>query len=217
MKKSKVLFFFLAFACISHATVTIQFQAGNFTDRLGNSLADGALGALVVDTSGAGFAGLVDGSSDLIGSNLLVGESLGAANVVIIGLLSSSDIGTGAGAFADTFSVSYTGGISQGDNFGLYWFPSISVVGTTVGNSVDYGFYRSDTVDSNAGADIAFVAPVDGFSYSLFTFDDSIDGSAPTALSFQAEFTTTAVPEPSAFALLAGVFGLVMVASRRRR
>jgi len=215
MKIKIILLSLFAVISVGHASITVQFQGGNFSDKLGAALLDGALGAVVADTTGAGFSGLTDGSLDLVGSTLSVGQTLGSSNVSILGLVAASDIGTGAGGFADTFSVTYTGGLAQGDNLGFYWFPTLTSVGGSVGNSVDYGFYRSDTVDVNAGADIAFVAPVDGFSYSLFTFDSSIDGSAPNASAFQAAYTT-AVPEPYSFALLAGCFGLAWVMVRRR-
>ena len=213
----RIFILFVASSVYAFATFTIQFQAGNFTDRSGGLLLDGSLGILVADTDGSGFSGLVDGSSDLIGSSLSVGNTLGASNVLILGITASSDIGTGGGGFSDFYSLNYSGDFGEGDDLGFYWFPEIDIIGSTISPSTDYGFYSSSVLDADAGADVSFTDNLpDSGSYSLATFDSSIDGSSPDPSFFQAQFTS-AVPEPSTYALFAGVLTLGYIVVRRRR
>ena len=220
MKKINILTLALLLSSTySFATVTLQFQAGNFSDRNGTGLVDGMLGLLVADTSGAGFAGLADGSADLNGSTLAVGNTLGASNIQIVGITGASDIAGGNGGFADTYTLTYNNDFGAGDDLGFYWFSEINTPNATIGEGTDYGFYSSSVVDTAAGADVSFTSQLsDTGSFILATFDSSIDDSDPVAGAFQAQYTSfvTAVPEPSAFAILTGLCALGTVMVRRR-
>lgn len=101
------------------------------------------------------------------------------------------------------FSGLYSGssGVSQSSLVGLNWF-SYTFASAAVGGSI------ADTADffANTQFDAA------GFQYVA----KRVTSSGGLDMQF-ADFTVTAIPEPSSFAALAGLAGLGFVALRRRR
>jgi hypothetical protein len=162
---------------------------------------------------GAGFIGILvadegttPGIASALDTILNVGNYLGgSSDDRIIGLTTSvaNVAATGYSGFQQDFtSLSYSGNFNAGDKLYLLWFPTISVAGSTVGDAVSYGVYRTDTINVASGANIAFIAPADNNLYDMSAYLDSIaPGSGVTPAQFTAS-AVTAVPEPSACMLL---------------
>lgn len=201
----------LLFSSQLHASVTVQFSAGSIR-QFDNTLASlGSKGVLVADTGNDGFLGdYINSSLDLgafDGSTLAVGQTLGStSNDQIVGVFDVTDFGGGFVGFNDEINFNL-GSVSTGQALALYWFPTV-FSSDIVGNLTQYGFFRSDSADS--GADIGFFVQADGSNDILAAVDSTFDTTAPSPSRL------TAVPEPSSFALLAGVFGLAWVMVRHR-
>lgn len=182
------------------ASFTVEFQLGNFSDSAGNLLSNGSLGVLVADTDGSGvfgISGIIDDttgltvSPDLTGSILAEGNTLGAASVLILGILESNNITTGSdGGFSETLTLSYTGAFDQGDDLGFYWFPETNVTGSLVSEETEYGFFTSSEPDT--GATNSFTDSLaDAGAYKIHAFDTTLDGNAPDSSLLQAQFITS--------------------------
>lgn len=197
-------------AASASASVLITVQGGFFYQSDGTTLVpEGSIGALVVDTTGNGFSSI----TDLGGLSATEGGLWG--DDYVLGIFSANSDGT----FNDSFpGVVYSGELTENDAMAFYWFPELTSVGGTLAASMSWGFYRTDVVDPNSGADMAFRMPVDGFDYTLAFFENSL---APGALATPADFTAmpgmAAVPEPANLTLMAGLAGLGLAWHRRRR
>lgn len=200
------------------ASITLDYSlARAFTAGGASQVAPGTIGVLVADTFGTGLPN----ASELVGATLSNGSSIGDARILRV--FSAFDISTGGDfGFQDTFTISDFSGMTLGSqantvgtDLGFYWFPGITSAGSTVNEGQSYGFFRTDTVDTNSGADMSYNMPGDGFSYTLASLDTSLGGSfAPS--SFQANSVAIGIsPEPSRMMLLG--LGLVGVFFRRRR
>jgi len=177
--------------------VTINFGSPQLLDSASDPLVDGSLVLLLSNvatpsTSGAGFGTLSAGT-------LNVGDMLGAYQ--ILGRASVSEFSL-PGEFADTtgfieLTTSPFPNLSTGDQLAVAWFSTLtgasdySLVGGT-----SYGLY---TIDSSS-------------AWQIPTAGTTLDVTVPsgTAASF------TAIPEPAAYAALAGLFALTLAAVRRR-
>lgn len=200
----------LGAASSAPASILLTVQAGFFREADGVTLvAPGSVAALVVDTSGNGFGGI----ADLDGATVAQGNFWD--DDYVLGTFSAN----ADSSFNDSFSgIIYSGALSEGDAIGFYWFPELSSIGGTLSADMSWGFYRTEVVDGNSGADIAFRMPTDGFDYTLAFFENTL---APGALATPANFTAmagaAAVPEASTFALFASMAGLLAAGFRRPR
>ncbi|HVU25443.1 MAG TPA: hypothetical protein VHE13_15050 [Opitutus sp.] len=204
MKKLVALFLgsLLPFAVLRADTVLINFQGDQVTDQFNVGLVDGSLVLLVANvatpsTAGAGFGLLEPGTLNI--GDLLNGE------YQILGRGAVAEFSLPGEFAATTGAIPLTGGsfpnLSTGDQLAILWFPDLAestdfslVAGTS------YGLY---TVD----ADTAWQVPVGG--------TPSFDVTVPSGTA--AAYTVAAVPEPSAFAALAGLSVLGWRVVRRRR
>jgi len=161
----------------------------------GNFLGVGDTALLLADTTGTGFdEGTIFGSalsgqlnSDL---NLSDGSIYGSGLVVLDSTVSGTNfLGTPFAGFNTTFNL---GAVSTGNEFGVLVFNS-STTTTTLGDT--YTLYLNPTL---------WLVPSDSGTNTLSTI------TSPST------FGGTVVPEPSAFALLAGCIGLAWVMVRRR-
>lgn len=214
MKKFSALLF-MTLGTLAQASVTINFDFGPAYTAGGASMVNnGALGVLVANTSGSGFA---QGAS-LIGSTLTAGGSLGGNR--ILDVFGAKDISSGTFGYSSAISVSDFTGITNGNATGaggtelmFYWFPSITTAGSTLAGGESYGSFRSSTIDAGSGSQISFNMPADGGAYALAAYDTTLGGGYASSL-FQAN-SVAGVPEPGRVMLaLLGLLGLTL---RRRR
>jgi hypothetical protein len=211
--KLKILLTLPAFYCVSLvADVSLDVEMGDFFSADGTDAPIGTYAILVSDTGSDGFLGSYTSAADadfsiFSGTSLTSGSILsGTGNDEIIGVFQMADLGTGGSSFFSFLTgidISGSSSLSSGQNLAVYWFPTITNTSIT-GSVNEYGFYRSDSVDTASGSDIAFVMPTDG-AYIFAEFPDA------------ASFTAVAVPEPSTYAALLGALALGFVAYRRRR
>jgi hypothetical protein len=109
-------------------------------------------------------------------------------------------------------TLTYSGGFGAGDALYIVWFPTMTTPGVTVSSGTSYGVFRTDTPDSLGT--MAWTAPADGTTQSLFSLDNSLGGNPAISNSaFTANFT--AVPEPATVGLF-GVAALGVILLRRR-
>jgi len=201
---------------VALGSVTLQFEAGVLRDSLGDPLAVDTKAILVSDTSGGGFAGdYLTGLADFgafDGTSLTIGSQIGSTSTnIILQVFSVFDL-TGDGDFGigATFTFEVDGSpFSTGDSLGLYWFPHITG-GTISGNLAEYGFYRTDSVDTASGSSIAFQIPADASVESIGVIDDNLGGGASVS-------DLTAIPEPRLFGVLAGILALGIAFVRLKR
>jgi hypothetical protein len=199
----------LLFVQKSYSSVTLGGQYATLFESNGSTpIPVNSIGLLVADTNN-------DGLADPFGLTLSPNQTFGVDNLVI-GVYQALDFGVGVNTGIDIggTTYSYSGPFAAGDDLWLMWFPSLSTAGSVVGGGVSYGQYRSDSVNTFSGADIAFVAPPDGNNSNMSAFLDSIvGGGGITPTDFTASQTT--VPEPNTWLLTA--VGLTLALTLRRR
>lgn len=207
---------FLCCAGFASAELTIQLDMARLYTAGGSSqVADGTIGVLVANTSGGGFG---QGAS-LVGAELSAGQLLGGNR--ILGTLQAFDVSdAGDFGFGQPVTVSDFTGMTFGSSNGsggtelaVYWFPGITTAGSIVSEGQSYGYFRSDTVDIDAGSNISFNLPADGGNYSLVAYETDLGGSFDAA-NFQAN-SVAGIPEPSRMIL--AMLGFVGLMFRRRR
>ncbi len=157
----------------------------------------GILGLLVLDSGGDGFGQIQDGSS------IALDNLIGDGNDVILNIVGSSAAAPPfnpaqiSGVGIGTVIFDLVGDRSSGDEFAVYWFPTLLTSETT--------FTAGDTYGVARGAN--WILPGDGNS----TISPVLVTSAGAA-----NLTVAAVPEPSSVALL-GLGSAVILLRRRRK
>jgi hypothetical protein len=199
----------------AQAAITLETEFATLYDANGTTpIGAGKIGILVADTDGTGI-------TNALNSILTEGTFLGGnSDDLIVAVFSSINNVNGdpsTSGFSNISNLTYSGNFSAGDSLYLLWFPTITVAGSTVIDGTVYGIYRSDTINSASGANIAFIAPPDNGSYTLAAYLESIaPGSGVTAQDFTAS-QVAAVPEPSTTAILVmlGIGGILFQFRRR--
>lgn len=191
----------------AHASVALNLFGGTLSDSFGNAIGDGGLIVLVASTTDSIFSGPAPTSS-------LTAGSFFSGDDVILATFDTSFLNTGlAGGYASMSNLNYSGNLTSGDLLQLYWFPTLTLSSTTVGEGISYGAYRTDSIAS--GSDISWVLPSDGQTATLNFLTVSAGGSISDSLG---QATLTTVPEPATtVALLGGVAGVFVMLRRRQR
>lgn len=190
----------------ARAGVTINFDAGIFYSADNQPVPENQLVVLLVsDTTGDGFGlarpgslasgGFIDGADDLI---------LGRAYV-----FSEDGNVFGQGAVNN---LSLTGNWGTGDRLGVYWFTGLDGSATTLSAGTSYGYYSVLSGEEGDDSD-PWLTPTDGFTVGV-QFLNGAYGPHDASL-FRS--TLTVVPEPAAYAALAGLLALGLALRRQRR
>ncbi len=170
-----------------------------------NAFPAASVGFLVADTSGNGFQFQSDTSLLLGASSASKNSFLGTSDDFVFAInLPLIDFGSGQNGFEipnQPFDTAVTSGWGINDAFALVWFQN----GTSgVGDS--FGFYRSSTIYSNNGSNVAFATPGNG-EFVLNDLATGVPGitnpSTPVASFTANNGTIAAVPEPSVILLIA--------------
>ena len=220
MKFLSVISLYAATSLVASATVVLNYDIERLRYADGTTLAGGGGGAgtlyaLVVDAGTAGFAGFSAGGSiaqtpgtvnDFFstGQQFSVGDTLGGGTIFHVGGMASA---TGAAI------GSYSGTLTQGQNWVIYWFPGSIYTGalneaqTISGNQVG----GLNSLNTESGTITPMTVPADGFTYSTGAFSASAGGTSPNA-QFNA---VTLIPEPTS-SLLSMLGGLALLFRRRR-
>lgn len=195
------------------ASVTLVGEVGALRNSSGVEVAPGAVAVIIADFSNNGIGDLFN---TVLAANSFVGGGTDD-KILHVGAISAVN-GFSSYSFSATFE--YGGLFGPNDNLYVAWFPSINLIGSTVGGAVSYGLYRTSLIDTNSGSEIGWVAPPDGGAYNIAAYDNTIAPGAiatPAALTANLVTAGAPIPEPSAAAVLGGLIALGAVATRRRR
>jgi hypothetical protein len=186
---------------VTHAsTISMDFTVGILSDSLGNPLPDNALVQIIAspDTSFSQpttTSFLDSGSNDILLGSISFDSSTSGVNGAAIISLSGIDLAT--------YPVA-------NDYLIIRWFPSLTTSSPTPGTTTygEFGYANDVTwVAGNAGSSNSYFFKTT--SYESGPYSDSLG---------EASNTVSAVPEPSSYATVIGLFslGLMLLQMRRR-
>ena len=206
----------LAASAYGQYTIAVESTAGGAFDNLVNTGSNNTNLNLPTDGAATGNGGSNDFITDFSVFATQFISGLGNVDVYKAGLANTALNTAAAGAWADssnghTFSLNVVGTpTAHGSNDGPRWRRIVSTNngGSFNGNWVDITegansiSFAGVSFDRMVGFQIAGVVNIDSFSHTYGTGVDSI--------------TVSAVPEPSSYALLAGLFACTYMMVRRR-
>lgn len=222
-----ILFGLFAAAAARAQQVTIDITAGQLNDASGTMLSDGSL-VLLLGTQNTSYRVDTDNPNDpgafgtlLGGSNLAIGSYLNS-DVQIIGAstIDSENVAPGSARFS-TGSITIGAGsfssLASGQPVAVAWFPTLTFSATTLPGGASYGLF---TTISPLDDSSLWQIPTPGEGGSAVTlnfFTTDIGGSYDPSIANAAYTTGSAVPEPGAYAAIAGVLVVGFVSWRRRK
>jgi hypothetical protein len=201
MKYSKITFLLLSYLSFVSLAQAITFSGTAIRPTLGNNgsaLASNQLALFVVDTAGDGF------SSIQAGDLLTEGNLLGSDDFILKTSSSSISIGQTIVPFTSfSFNLNINN-IGANDAFAVYFFDGIDSSATTATAGSFYGLATDST----------WTIPF--FNAATLDFNPTADEDSFQQLS-NLQANNLVVPEPSAYAALAGLLALGFATFRRRR
>ncbi|MBI2513886.1 MAG: PEP-CTERM sorting domain-containing protein [Opitutae bacterium] len=202
MQNSKKILLVLAIAVSAVAgraqTIAMDFGLGVLSGANGTAVPEGSL-VKIIASSDALFGAPTD-SSFVSGNDV----------VIYSGLLDGS---AGLGLNTGTTSISLSVSSTYAANFLLVrWFPTLTSLQALPGNSTAYGEFGYPN-------DNTWVAPSAGntLAYNFFTVSTTLGSFANTLGYASLSTAPAAVPEPTTYAAILGVFAMGIIAYRRHR
>jgi hypothetical protein len=208
-------------AGVAHAQqVDLQLAAGQLLDQPGTALADNSLVLLVVDTgSSSGSPDLSFSSSLNVGSSLTAGSFLNNSYEIIGTSVTETDGGTMGTVSLDTGAITLNSGpyasVSAGQSVAVIWFSDLNGSSTTLTAGAHYGVYTTGSPADGSDSWTVLLPTQQNGNGLLFLTTSYAGGSNDPSLAVASDMS--AVPEPSTWALLAGVAALGFAVIQRRR
>ena len=213
------------------ASVAITYDFDSLRKNGGAVLTTSCVAIMVADSDGDG---ILPTATELAGISLTNGTIIGGTDETngdrIFSASLTGSVAYGPPNLAGAITVDFTAnGIETGGGtiWGLYWFPTISTLSTTLTVGTSYGFFHSAVADLAAAAVSGqsvtpMLFPADGgaTAINVFYYDSKVvtdAGKTPTANTptngnFTASYSV--IPEPTTLTLTAlAALGLL----RRRR
>jgi hypothetical protein len=198
----------------SASAVTVNIQFGYVYEDLGatDTLDQNMTCLLIADVNGLGWADYTAVDKD---------SFLADPTDVVLACFPLNAALAGAGTHTDTVNWdNTTKGVSEGDQFQLFWFNTPWSAGIeTVGPGaagIEYGYYRTDDVKQTplGNSDFAYEVPKNSDAGFIYTFTTNTTVGDVSDADMAAKYLT--VPEPTtAVLLVAG--GLLAICRRRMR
>jgi hypothetical protein len=172
---------------------TLTLTLGILTDINSNPVADGSLLQIIASPDGTFSTPTTDSFLGFGSNNILLWSG------------GFSSVNTGiAGSTQQDVTINLTQNPVTNYAFVVRWYPSLTTSDTTPGATL-YGEFGHPT-------DASWVIGANGASTPYSFLTQSADSSSPYPDSFgQASNTVSAVPEPSSYAILIGLFSLGMM------
>jgi hypothetical protein len=185
--KTKILILIAAVASASFLQASVTLQVRTQLGNSSGTATNSLFWGVLVDSTGNGFE--VAPTGNISAFDFTSNGAFGLDNYFVGSATTAfSPPFGGAGVALNTNPISLSGDVGAGDSFGLFWTDGAGA----------YGFVtESGAVLPSDGSTVAF--------NTVFTSDPYTAGG-----------TIGAVPEPSSFALLGGLFALGCVMLRRR-
>jgi hypothetical protein len=194
--------------------VTFNIGLDGVRDADGNFVSGNTLALIVVDTGNDGFSSTFSGSG-------VAGQFLADGSNDYIAWRGDFSASGADGVFFDTVVFNISAPIANAQNFALYWLPGLTT-GDALSVVSSHGFYSSANSTQFDSSSAWNVGSNNGAQYNLNAFTVNNTGNLTSnpdlsGLDDSALTATNAIPEPSTFAMLAGLGVLGCAILRRKR
>lgn len=198
----------LASKSVASTTITSG-NVGAFKDNANLNVANDSIFAIVVSTGDAEFTSITAGTIIAEGGFIDGGDDY----FLTVSQVRDATLGRSFGS-ADKPGFDLINGMSAGDPFILYWFPSSTIASNVAANGQFYGSARfEDGNTAENGITEWFLSGDNESTNAASILNPELGGSA--SLIADIEIGGAPIPEPTSLALLGlGAFGLI---ARRRR